>query len=100
MFVKVIFRLMQRVISMVSIIRSFIFSVILLSSVFAGPPDFFQIAGGAKVTAFVKDGTDFWLATYGNGIFRYDTKSNELISMNEEEGGPKDRLIDCIDRRF
>jgi ligand-binding sensor domain-containing protein len=82
---------------MVSIIRSFIFSVILLSSVFAGPPDFFQIAGGAKVTAFVKDGTDFWLATYGNGIFRYDTKSNELISMNEEEGGPKDRLIDCIE---
>lgn len=88
---------MQRVISMVSYIRIFILSVFFITSVFAGPPDFFQIAGGAKVTAFVKDGSNFWLATYGNGIFRYDTKSNELISLNEEEGGPKDRLIDCIE---
>ncbi|GAB1474483.1 hypothetical protein MASR2M69_19240 [Bacteroidota bacterium] len=82
---------------MMPVLKSFIVAVFLLSSVIAGPPDFFHIAEGAKVTAFVKDGTDFWLATYGNGIFRYDTKSNELISMNEEDGGPKDRLIDCIE---
>jgi len=88
---------MRRVINKVQIKR--IFTVVLLVSltVFASPPDFFQIAGGAKVTGFVRDGNDFWLATYGNGIFRYEASSNQLISMAEGEKGVKDRLIDCIE---
>ena len=41
-----------------------------VTSLFAGAPEYFQIAGGAKVTGFLRDGNDIWLATYGNGIFR------------------------------
>ncbi len=69
----------------------------LASLLTAGTPEYFQIAGGAKVTGFVRDGNDIWLSTYGNGIFRYDGATNELISMADGDKGIKDRLIDCIE---
>lgn len=68
-----------------------------VSLLYPGTPDFFVIAEGAKITGFVREGENIWISTYGNGIFYYDAASNNLVSMNEDEKGVKDRLIYCIE---
>ncbi len=51
---------------------------------------------GAQVTDITSDGTNIWIATNGNGIFRYIPKSNAWMTYSTANGNLQHDFFYCI----
>lgn len=53
---------------------------------------------GSNIVQVVADEGDIWIATFGNGVYRYDSKKNEWIFYSTRNNNIQDDLIYCIEK--